>query len=139
MCKNSGIYVIKVTMDDGVKQEKFELMTDTYTKESAKEAFMRYIDDKLTEDGVTVSCTEPFEIKESHVGRMVVDMLNSHLVDASINNKFSAEYLRALNVLVKCVMNVNTHEIERVYSEVSAKNSLDRALRTALKLLAESR
>ena len=139
MYKNSGIYVTKVTMDDGVKQEKFELMTDAYTKESSKEAFTRYIDDKLMEDGVNVFCTAPVEIKESHVGRMVVDILNSHLVDASINNKFSTEYLRALNVLVNCVMNVNSYEIERVYSEVSAKNSLDRALRTALKLLAKSR
>lgn len=136
MYKESGIYVTKIRVDD---KEKFELMTETDTKESAKEAFMRYIDDKLMEDGVTVSCTEPFEIKESHVGRMVVDKLNSHLVEVSTNNKFSAEYLRVLNVLVKCVMNVNTHEIERVYSEVSAKNSLDRALRTVLKLLAESR
>lgn len=139
MYKNSGIYATKVTVEDGVKQEKFELMTDTYTKESAKEAFMRYIDDKLMEDGVTVSCTEPFEIKESHIGRMVVDKLNSHLVDVSINNKFSAEYLRTLNVLVKCVMNVNSHEVERVYGEVSEKDSLERALRASLKLLSESR
>lgn len=139
MYKISGIYVTKVTMDDGVKQEEFELMTDTYTKESAKEAFMRYIDDKLTEDGVSVSCTPPVEIKQSDMGRIVVNTLNSHLVDASINNKFSTEYLRVLNVLVKCVMNVNSYEIERVYSEVSANNSLDKALRTALKLLEESR
>lgn len=139
MYKNSGIYATKVTVEDGVKQEKFELMTDTYTKESAKEAFMRYIDDKLMEDGVTVSCTEPFEVKESHIGRMVVDKLNSHLVDVSINNKFSAEYLRTLNVLVKCVMNVNSHEVERVYGEVSEKDSLERALRASLKLLSESR
>lgn len=139
MCKNSGIYVTKVTVNEGVKQEKFELMTETYTKESAKEAFMRYIDDNLMEYGVSVSCTPPVEIKESHTGRLVIDKLNSHLVDVSTNNNISIEYLRTLNGLVKCVMNVNTHEIERVYSEVSGNSILDRALLTALKLLAESR
>ena len=139
MYKNRGIYVTKVTVDDKVKQEEFELMTDTYTKEGAKEAFMRYIDDKLMEGGVSVSCTPPVEVKESSVGRMVVDKLNSHLVDASISKRFSVEYLRTLNVLVKCVMNTNSYEIERVYSEVSGKDILDRALLTALKLLSESR
>lgn len=139
MYEKTGIYVTKVTVDDGLKQEKFDLVTDTVTKDDAKEAFMRYIDDKLMEDGVKVSCTAPVEIKESHIGRMVVDTLNSHLVDVSMDKNFCLDYLRALNVLVKCAMNVNSHEIERVYGEVSGKNSLERALLTALKLFAESR
>lgn len=135
MYEKTGIYVTEVTVDDGVKQEKFELMTDTDSKASAKEAFMRYIDDKLMEDGVSVSCSEPVEVNESGLGRLVIDRLNSHLVDVSIDNRISTEYLRILNVLVKCVMNVNSYEVERVYNEVSAYNGLDRALLTALKLL----
>lgn len=135
MYEKTGIYVTEVTVDDGVKQEKFELMTDTDSKASAKEAFMRYIDDKLMEDGVSVSCSEPVEVNESGLGRLVIDRLNSHMVDVSIDNRISTEYLRILNVLVKCVMNVNSYEVERVYNEVSAYNGLDRALLTALKLL----
>lgn len=135
MYEKTGIYVTEVTVDDGVKQEKFELMTDTDSKASAKEAFMRYIDDKLMEDGVSISCSEPVEVNESGLGRLVIDRLNSHLVDVSIDNRISTEYLRILNVLVKCVMNVNSYEVERVYNEVSAYNGLDRALLTALKLL----
>lgn len=138
MYEKTGIYVTYVTVDDGVKQEKFDLMTDADTKAGAKEAFMRYIDDKIMKDSVSVSCTPPIEIKESSVGRMVVDKLNSHLVDVSINEKFSTEYLRVLDVLVNCAMNANSHEIERAYSEVSGWNSLERALLTALKLLSES-
>lgn len=139
MYEKTGIYVTKVTVDDGLKQEKFDLMTDTVTNVDAKEAFMRYIDDNLMEDGVSVSCTPPVEVKESFLGRMVIERLNSHLVDVSLDRKFSLDYLRTLNVLVECVMNVNSHEIERVYDEVSGKDSLERALLTALKLFAESR